>query len=458
MFWDDQWKSGDVYRLVNLLQTQARTASEILEHVPVGIAVVHADGRVTDANRKYASLLGAEALSVSPAVRRTVTDVVTARSARENVPVGSHVASILPFGVDAALVVLRSATPADLLVDMLQAMDSPAYLISHDGAITASNSRFAALMGAASEELLGQRVSDLHEEFLAGHSPESRQSVLRTKRGEVIPVSLKVSRLAGHPSCAWIVVVADACRTPAQETEDDIARSLQAVSGRIAHFMNNWLMIVLNAAESLNRQFGSIEAIRSDLDCITESTTRASQLARDLLTFSSSRLGPTSVVAVDETLEAMIPLLRTLVGQRSLSLKAGAIQARVRVPTGGMETLMSKLVLNAAQATTTDGRICIETSRITPEYKLHQELLEHYGLPAKPHVRIEVIDNGAGIAGEHHKLIFHPFFTTKAGAVGMGLAAADGIVRQSKGAIGFQSRLGEGTRFDVLLPECESST
>jgi len=65
-----------------------------------------------------------------------------------------------------------------------------------------------------------------------------------------------------------------------------------------------------------------------------------------------------------------------------------------------------------------------------------------------------VIDNGSGIAPEHHDQLFTPFFTTKpAGAgTGLGLAIAQRIVTGLGGTITCDSTPGHGSTFRVALP------
>jgi two-component system NtrC family sensor kinase len=69
-------------------------------------------------------------------------------------------------------------------------------------------------------------------------------------------------------------------------------------------------------------------------------------------------------------------------------------------------------------------------------------------------VEVEVADTGCGIAAEKLSRVFDPFYTTKppGAGTGLGLAISLRIVRSFGGAIRVSSRLGEGSRFQVLLP------
>jgi signal transduction histidine kinase len=72
----------------------------------------------------------------------------------------------------------------------------------------------------------------------------------------------------------------------------------------------------------------------------------------------------------------------------------------------------------------------------------------------KGFVRISVEDTGAGIPPDVLSHIFEPFYSTKreGEGTGLGLAICDGIVRAAGGRIEVHSKVGQGTRFDVLLP------
>jgi CheY-like chemotaxis protein len=76
----------------------------------------------------------------------------------------------------------------------------------------------------------------------------------------------------------------------------------------------------------------------------------------------------------------------------------------------------------------------------------------HYQHPPGRYAHIEVSDLGGGIAPDALTRIFEPFFSTKFQGRGLGLAAAQGIVRSHGGCLHADSRPEQGTTFHVFLP------
>jgi PAS domain S-box-containing protein len=95
---------------------------------------------------------------------------------------------------------------------------------------------------------------------------------------------------------------------------------------------------------------------------------------------------------------------------------------------------VSNLVLNACNFTNPGGRISVALRR------------------SGDFAEIEVADTGKGIAPEDQKKIFQLFFTTRPGGSGIGLANTFRFVQLHNGQIDFESELGRGTTFRILLP------
>ena len=65
---------------------------------------------------------------------------------------------------------------------------------------------------------------------------------------------------------------------------------------------------------------------------------------------------------------------------------------------------------------------------------------------------LEIEDDGPGIASDHHKRLFEPFFTTRSDGTGLGLWIAYRLARSMDGQIELSSTSGKGALFQVFLP------
>jgi len=69
-------------------------------------------------------------------------------------------------------------------------------------------------------------------------------------------------------------------------------------------------------------------------------------------------------------------------------------------------------------------------------------------------ISLEVIDTGSGMSEDTVKRAFEPFYTTHevGSGTGLGLTVSRDVVKAHHGEIFINSKLGEGTRIQILLP------
>jgi CheY-like chemotaxis protein len=116
-----------------------------------------------------------------------------------------------------------------------------------------------------------------------------------------------------------------------------------------------------------------------------------------------------------------------------------------------IEQIIMNLIINAAEAIPPErpGHIIVRT-----DLERIAQPLTNVASDLQPgtYLLLEVRDDGCGMDEATKAKIFDPFFTTKFTGRGLGLAAVQGIVRNSSGAVVVESQPGRGTAFKVLLP------
>jgi CheY-like chemotaxis protein len=98
----------------------------------------------------------------------------------------------------------------------------------------------------------------------------------------------------------------------------------------------------------------------------------------------------------------------------------------------------------------TGGTLNISLAQV----EIKGETADLSGIPCGLYGKLTVSDTGVGIPAENIDRIFDPYFTTKEKekGTGLGLAAVHGIVKSHCGAIFVESKIGQGTTFEVYLP------
>ncbi len=237
--------------------------------------------------------------------------------------------------------------------------------------------------------------------------------------------------------------------------------TLGQLAGGIAHDFNNLLQAIRGYAELAAMAEPGTSELSADLEEIVRAADRASQLTRQLLTFSQPTRANARVVDVNDCVRETIPLIERLLGPTiEISVVLGSDAGNVVIDPTQLEQALVNLCVNSRDAMPDGGSVVIETGRRDAGLGIRSGvtvLAPEAGLAPSPDgsmTFISVSDTGGGIAPEIKERIFEPFFTTKEAGqgTGLGLSIVYGIVRGASGEISVESEPDRGSRFVLTFP------
>jgi len=236
------------------------------------------------------------------------------------------------------------------------------------------------------------------------------------------------------------------------KSQEKLTRAAKlAVVGEMAaamsHEVRTPLGILRSSADVLKREKALSEEGQEVLTFIGAETERLNKLVSTLIDAARPRLPVFAETNITELIANTIAMLRNQAQSEKISIafdesapeeKASAVMAAVDADQ--MTQVMMNLVMNAIQVLPEGGKIVV--------------LLKQVGND----VVIEVMDDGDGITVAHQAQIFEPFFTKRAGGVGLGLAVVRQIVQGHGGEIAYQKSQMQGAQFTIVLPIKQANT
>lgn len=179
----------------------------------------------------------------------------------------------------------------------------------------------------------------------------------------------------------------------------------------------------------------SLSLLKSTGDGIT----RVVDIVKNMKTFSHPDIESEQGVDVHEVLESTLLLLKNEIKSNvRIVKKLNATTDSINANRNQLGQVFLNIIMNAVQALpeSTDGIIQIHTE------SNDQSIL------------IYITDNGCGIPEDKLKLVFDPFYTSKAvgEGTGMGLSISHSIVNKYHGTISVSSVQGKGTKFTLVFP------
>jgi two-component system nitrogen regulation sensor histidine kinase NtrY len=220
------------------------------------------------------------------------------------------------------------------------------------------------------------------------------------------------------------------------QNERDLA--WREMAKQVAHEIKNPLTPMRLTIQSFQRRFNPEDPnYRQKLNDFSESLVQQidtmSSVASAFSNFASMPTQKNETVNIVEVIELTLDIFN----EDYIVLKSPENEIITKIDRTQIIRVITNLVKNATQAIPEDQQnkmILVTINRI------------------KDTVVISIADNGTGIDPEHIDNIFEPKFTTKNSGMGLGLGIIKNIIENYNGTITFETEMGKGTTFTILLP------
>ncbi|GEM_PF-4307389 len=227
----------------------------------------------------------------------------------------------------------------------------------------------------------------------------------------------------------------------------------QFLSG-VSHELRTPLNAVIGFSELLTQnRHGSLSAKQSEYVRNIHTAGRSLlKLINDLVDLSKIEAGrlefspealPLDLIAGD-----VVSSLKPQAEKKNITLTSAVPgRLRVRADAQRLQQVLANLVDNAVKFTPEGGQIAVVASEVAAE--------------SGSTIRVEVVDNGPGIARDRQEAVLAPFYRGPSGGhsgSGLGLALAKSLVEAQGGKFGLESEEGHGSRFFFSLPAAKGES
>ncbi len=289
----------------------------------------------------------------------------------------------------------------------------------------------------------------------------SGRLINRRKDGKVYEAEVTASPVRDKSGTiiSYVTIHRDITNEVRLEKQLRHAQKMEAIgtlAGGISHDFNNILTAIIGFAQMARYKIPATNPVRHDLDRVIEAGARATDLVRQILTFSRKTEQEQRPVQIAAVVKEVLSLLRSSLPSTIEICCEIAIppwESMVLADTTQIHQVLMNLSTNAAHAMRNTGGIL--TVKLTSTVADTSLISINPDLKPGPYICLSITDTGHGMEPQVLERIFDPYFTTKVPGegTGLGLAVVDGIVKGGNGAISVASEPGKGTTFHVFWPQ-----
>ncbi len=358
--------------------------------------------------------------------------------------------------------------------DILRNIRSGIVTVDAAGRLVYANPAASALLGLDLDEATGRAVG----EVFGAVSPElvsalehAAESGVRTIRAEgrvisgsrAFPIGLNTTvteeleaatppngETGGRTATAIFQDITDQKRLDALRRRTQRLEAVTELSASLAHEIKNPLASIRSAVEQLGNSSRATADERTLSTLIVRESDRLSRLLTEFLEFARVRVQRIQQVDIGRLVHGA-SMLAAAHPSRSegVRLVVTGHQGAMGDVAGDDDVLhraVFNLVLNAVQHSPQGGDVRVDVTSLRSD-----EAPPGVRLPGGG-VSIRIADDGPGIPADVREKMFDPFFTTRPGGSGLGLAVVHRAVESHAGFVFVDSEVGSGTRVTVLLP------
>ncbi|MGH7595183.1 MAG: two-component regulator propeller domain-containing protein [bacterium] len=225
-----------------------------------------------------------------------------------------------------------------------------------------------------------------------------------------------------------------------QRAESEKLATTGRMAARIAHEINNPLAGIKNSFLLLKDAIPGTHPHYEYVGRIEREIDRIARIIRQMFDLYRQEQDEVRRFRADDAIHDVIALLEPSFREHSVKCEVDVEKAAVVValPEGLLRQVLYNIIQNAIEASPAGGGVKVAAT-VTGNV-----------------MNISIADQGSGISEEARSRIFEPFFTTKSklttGGLGLGLSVSKSLVESMRGTLTFETQIGAGTIFRIMLP------